>query len=74
MPKASVKSGEHGHHEDAGDETRHGQGADRVGGHGPHGVDLLGDFHRAQFGGQGPAHAAGEHDGGEHGADLFDDA
>ena len=50
----------------AAEEPRHHEVMDRIGAHARQGVDLLGDAHRAQFGGHGAAHAAGQHRGGQH--------
>ena len=41
--------------------------------HGAEGVDLLGDFHGADFGGHGGADAAGDHEAGEHGAQFAEE-
>lgn len=65
--------GEQGCEQDAGEETRDDEDADGVCAHDSHGVELFGDVHSSELGGEGAANAAGEHDGGEDGSDLFDD-
>ena len=65
--------GEHGGEEKAGDESGDDEIADRIGAHDAQGVELFGDVHGSQLGGEGSANPAGEHDGGHDGADLFND-
>ncbi len=55
-----------GNQQQAGQEPRHDQVVNRIGAHAGQGVDLLGDAHRAQFGGHGAADAAGQHRGRQH--------
>ncbi len=56
-----------GHH---GQETRHDEIIDRVGGQGAQGVNLLGHAHGAQFGGDGRADAPGDHQAGQDRAEF----
>ena len=62
MPMRSAKIGQAGQDEDQGGEPRDDQKRDGVDAHHGQGVDLLGDLHRAQFGGDGRAEAAGHDD------------
>lgn len=71
-PEEVAVDGQQGREQHAGDEARHDQNADGVGAHDAHGVELFGDVHGAQLGGERAADASGEHDGGQHRANLLD--
>ena len=55
--------GQHRAHEEAGQHPRHDQLAHRVGAERAQRVDLVGDDHRAELGGDARSDAAGQHQG-----------
>ena len=62
--------GEQRHHQDRRHHARNDQRLDRRDADRPHGVDLLGDLHRADLRREGRARAAGDHDRGHQHAEL----
>ena len=64
--------GEEEEHEDRRHNARGDELADGIGAEGAHGIDLLGDLHGSEFGGHTGGVAAGDHEAGENGAELFD--
>ena len=62
--------GEQRHHQDRRHHPRQDERFDRRHADRPHGVDLLGDLHRPDLGGEGRARAAGDHDRGHQHAEL----
>ncbi len=62
--------GEQRHHQHRRKQARKDQRLDRRHADRAHGVDFLGDFHRAKLGGEGRARAAGDHDRGHQHAEL----
>ena len=56
-----------------GDQARRDQVLEGIGRERVEGVDLLGDAHRADFGGHGRADPAGDHQAGQHGAEFAGD-
>ena len=56
------------------DQPRHHQIFDRIGGQRGQGVDLLGHFHGADFGGDGGGDAARHHQAGDHRPQFAGDA
>ncbi len=67
---ADAECGEDRHHEDSGDQTRSHKFADGVDAESADGVDLVGDDHRAEFGGHGGGVASGDEERGEDGAEF----
>ena len=67
-----VDDGEDRQHDQRGEHPRGDQLLDRVGAEGVERVDLLGDAHGAELRGDAGADAAGDHEAGEHGAELAD--
>src|SRR5690606_9530057 len=67
------EDGEHGKHDHARQQARRHQEPERVERQYLHGVQLFGDRHGAQFRRHGGPHAAGNHQGGQHRADLQHD-
>ena len=65
-------SSDHGRH--AGQDARRGQHRHRVAAQRIEGVDLLGDLHGPQLGGDARAHPPDHDDGGQHRPQLQDDA
>ena len=68
------EAGEERLHENGGEDARRDEFAAGVGAHGAHGVDLLGDEHGAEFGGDARSAAAGDEDAGEGGAEFADES
>src|SRR5439155_5040824 len=64
--------GQDGQQQQADDDARDDEVADRVGAHDAQSVELFGDVHGAQLGGERAADASGEHDRRQHRADLLD--
>jgi hypothetical protein len=71
-PDCVRDDGKEEEHENGGDEPRRDKLADRVGAQGAHGIDLLGDLHRAELGCHAGCVSAGDHEAGEHGTKLLD--
>ena len=63
---------EHRRHDDAGEHPRDDELAHRIGAERAQRVDLIGDDHRPELGGDARSDAAGQHERRQHGAELFD--
>ena len=65
--------GEDGGQEQASEESGRDEVSQGVGAHAPEGVDLFGDLHGAEFGGEGSADPSGQHEPGEDGSEFTDE-